>query len=184
MPQAVTFGRRGVAAPAPARPTPTQPAPSGGASALTSPGWLDLARPSPKTGRTARVAASEERTVLGYFLWMLFSFNGRLKRGTYRLARIFVNLCCLIGVAAFRTQVKAALEDPSSAMLLATGLLALSGLMAWTTLAMQVKRRHDLDRSWPWLFVGFIPIFGPIWVFIETCWLDGTPGNNRFDEAR
>ena len=66
--------------------------------------------------------------------------------------------------------------------LIAATLCCLIGLMIWTTLAMQVKRRHDRDKAWPWLFVGFIPIAGPIWVLVETCWLDGTPGYNRFDD--
>ena len=61
-------------------------------------------------------------------------------------------------------------------------MLVTFAVMAWTTLAMQVKRRHDRDKSWPWLFVGFIPFVGPLWVLIETCWMDGTAGYNRFDD--
>jgi uncharacterized membrane protein YhaH (DUF805 family) len=72
--------------------------------------------------------------------------------------------------------------NPGVELLLALTLLGLVGVMLWSTLAMQVKRRHDRDKSWPWLFVGFIPIIGPIWVLVETCWLDGTPGYNRFDD--
>jgi uncharacterized membrane protein YhaH (DUF805 family) len=52
--------------------------------------------------------------------------------------------------------------------------------MAWIGLALEVKRWHDRDKSWLWIFIAFIPLVGPFWAFIECGFLDGTDGPNRF----
>jgi uncharacterized membrane protein YhaH (DUF805 family) len=114
--------------------------------------------------------------------WLLFSFDGRLDRTHYRLCRIVANVLFLGILSALRDNSRHFLTGMAMPLLFSFLIFATVGLMVWTTLAMQVKRRHDRDKSWPWLFVGFIPIVGPLWVLIETCWLNGTPGYNRFDD--
>ena len=169
MTQAATFGRRGtVAAPPPAR--PNQPRASAKAPSA----------PAPRSAQATPKAAND--SLLGYFLWLLFSFDRRLDRRTYRYARIVANSGFVLATWGFNSELPKLAGNPGAALVLALLLLGLLGVMAWSTLAMQVKRRHDRDKSWPWLFVGFIPIAGPIWVLVETCWLDGTPGYNRFDD--
>ena len=165
MTQAVTFGRRGTAAPPPVRPAQRPSIPSAPAPA---------ARPAPK---------AEDDSLAGYFVWLLFGFSGRLDRRTYRLCRIVANVGYLVLFYGFQQLTPALAANPMLALPVALGMLGLSGVMIWSTLAMQVKRRHDRDKSWPWLFVGFIPVIGPFWVLVETCWLEGTPGYNRFDDA-
>ncbi|HEY2707829.1 MAG TPA: DUF805 domain-containing protein [Caulobacteraceae bacterium] len=114
---------------------------------------------------------------------LLFSFEGRLDRRTYRYCRIFANLAFLILLSIEQSVLENSRSgaNPWVLLLYALVVLALDVIMIWSTLAMQVKRRHDRDKSWPWLFLGFIPIVGPLWVFVECCWLDGTPGYNRYD---
>ena len=51
---------------------------------------------------------------------------------------------------------------------------------AWTGFALQIKRWHDRDKSWVWIFINFIPLVGAVWTLIEVGFLDGTPGPNRF----
>jgi uncharacterized membrane protein YhaH (DUF805 family) len=172
MTQAATFGRRGtVAVPPPGR--SSQPPPT--------------ARASTPTTAAPRAAAKAESkpagdSLLSYFLWLLFSFDHRLDRRTYRYARIVANLGYVFIAWNLNAQLLKSSGDPLLQLSLALFSLGLSGVMIWTTLAMQVKRRHDRDKGWAWLFVGFIPIIGPIWVLVETCWLDGTAGYNRFDD--
>jgi uncharacterized membrane protein YhaH (DUF805 family) len=161
MTQAVTFGRRGTAAPQPSRVAPSQPAPR-------SP----MAPAAPK---------DEEDSLATFFLKLLFSFKGRLDRRTYRLCRVVANVGFLLVIYGLRG-VMPKIDNPGMALLFALCLIGLSVLMSWSTLAMQVKRRHDRDKSWPWRFVGFIPIIGPFWVLVECCWQDGTPGYNRFED--
>ena len=47
------------------------------------------------------------------------------------------------------------------------------------TLALQVRRLHDIDRSGFWWFIGLIPIVGSIVLLVFDC-LPGTPGPNKF----
>jgi uncharacterized membrane protein YhaH (DUF805 family) len=162
MTQATTFGRRGATKPAPVRPTQSRPAP-------TSP----MATSAP---------TSEEDSLVTILLKLLFSFDGRLDRRTYRLCRVVANVGFLLVVYGLRGSMTKVADNPGMTLLVATLMLGVSGVMIWSTLAMQVKRRHDRDKSWPWLFVGFIPVIGPLWVLVECCWLEGTPGYNRFDD--
>lgn len=52
--------------------------------------------------------------------------------------------------------------------------------MLWPAIAVSAKRWHDRDKSAWWMLIGLIPIVGPIWAMVETGFLGGTPGPNRF----
>ena len=162
MTQAVTFGRRGTAAPQPTR------SPS--------------SRPAANPPRAQAAPKDADDSLLTFFLKLVFSFRGRLDRRTYRLCRVVANVGYLLVIYGMRGAMPKVADNPVMALLYALFVLGLSVVMIWSTLAMQVKRRHDRDKSWPWLFVGFIPIVGPFWVLVECCWLEGTPGYNRFDD--
>ncbi len=47
-------------------------------------------------------------------------------------------------------------------------------------LAIAIKRWHDRDKSGWWILIALIPIIGWIWALVETGFLAGTPGPNRF----
>jgi uncharacterized membrane protein YhaH (DUF805 family) len=174
MAQSATFGRRGVA--------------SAPGAAVQRP-WPEARPSTPKptpAPAPARVqppaATTADDSLLRHFAWLLFSFRGRLDRRTYRYARVVANLAYLAAVYGLNARLLAGADNLALMCGEALLLLGLSGVMVWTTLAMQVKRRHDRDKSWPWLLVGFIPFVGPLWVLIECCWLEGTGGYNRFDD--
>jgi uncharacterized membrane protein YhaH (DUF805 family) len=164
MPQATTFGRRGVAARALARPA---------------------SRPTSRAPSPAQEAAPKAQggSFAGYVVWLLFRFDGRLDRTTYRYCRVAANVTFLIILSSLNSAKPGSVVGVGMELLFSVLVFGTLAVMAWTTLAMQVKRRHDRDKSWPWLFVGFIPILGPLWVLVETCWLEGTPGYNRFDDV-
>ena len=46
-------------------------------------------------------------------------------------------------------------------------------------LAVCVRRLHDIDKSWPWIFIAMIPLVGGIW-FIVLLAKEGTKGDNKF----
>lgn len=48
-------------------------------------------------------------------------------------------------------------------------------------LAVAVRRLHDIDKDWVWIFVAFIPIIGAIWLIILLA-KEGTIGANQFGE--
>ena len=46
-------------------------------------------------------------------------------------------------------------------------------------LAVQVRRLHDIDKDWYWIFIVLIPIIGSIWMLILEC-KAGDSFDNRF----
>lgn len=51
--------------------------------------------------------------------------------------------------------------------------------MVIPTLAVMVRRLHDINRSGWWFLINLIPVIGNIWFFVLMCF-DGTLGQNRF----
>src|SRR5688572_11557184 len=96
---------------------------------------------------------------------LLFSFKGRVGRQSYWL----LNAVILVGVIA-TIVIDAALMDPAmieadKGMGIVSALFML--IVLWPSLAIQVKRWHDRDKSGWWVLIGLIPIIGPIWTLIE-----------------
>jgi uncharacterized membrane protein YhaH (DUF805 family) len=52
--------------------------------------------------------------------------------------------------------------------------------MIWSGIAVGVKRYHDRNKSGLWILIQFVPLIGTLWYFIETGFLEGTSGPNRF----
>lgn len=52
--------------------------------------------------------------------------------------------------------------------------------MVWPAVVIQIKRWHDRGKSGHWFFINFIPFIGSFWVLIETSFLRGTVGENRY----
>lgn len=50
----------------------------------------------------------------------------------------------------------------------------------WSGICVGIKRYHDHDKSGWWLLIQLVPVVGPIWYFVESFCLAGTPGPNRF----
>jgi len=186
-----TFGRRGVTAAAPPQarfrhtPQPAGPSPSSSqASAGSALPGRDRSYDSLPTleslGFTPSAGASYDSSSI---VSMLFSLEGRLAPGPYRLIRF---ASYVIFLSIFWGVLKGVLAQKGPGgdigvmlMLLVIDLGAL-GLWFWTTLATQVKRWHDRGKSGVWMFVGFIPLIGPLWTLVELMFLDSEPGPNRF----
>ncbi len=46
-------------------------------------------------------------------------------------------------------------------------------------LALSVRRLHDINKSWPWIFINFVPLVGTIWYIILMC-TEGVSGDNQY----
>jgi len=46
-------------------------------------------------------------------------------------------------------------------------------------LAVCVRRLHDIDKAWTWIFIGFIPLIGGIWLIVLLA-KEGTKCDNIF----
>ena len=106
---------------------------------------------------------------------ILFSFQGRIRRATY-WKTILVMMVVYLIVFAVLGGLMAAVESPI--VMLLTVILYIP--MTWASFALQAKRWHDRDKSGWFVLVGFIPIVGPIWAFVEAGCMAGTEGSNRF----
>jgi uncharacterized membrane protein YhaH (DUF805 family) len=110
----------------------------------------------------------------------LFSFNGRIRRLHYWLGAIGAGLVYGI-VAAIVLMLGSVLSHGQGPGVIGWLLYAVVLFFAaWTGFALQIKRWHDRDKSWVWIFINFIPFVGAIWTLVECGFLDGTPGPNRF----
>jgi uncharacterized membrane protein YhaH (DUF805 family) len=98
-------------------------------------------------------------------------FSGRAARSEYWYWQLFF---CLVGIAS-------ALIDlalfPSLNVSPINTLAELALLLP--TLAVSVRRLHDLDRIGWWLLIVLIPLIGAIWLLVWFC-TRGTVGPNRF----
>jgi MFS family permease len=103
----------------------------------------------------------------------LFSFSGRIGRGTFwELVLVNWAISAVVGFVALKRDVTL------GGLLWVLGLL----LVAWIGLAIQIKRWHDRGKS-GWMFlINFIPLIGWIWAFVELGFMQGTQGSNRFGD--
>ena len=147
-------------------------------------------------------------------LSLLFGFQGRINRAQYwtgALLSSFVGvlLCVMLiimaGAGADLNDAEAAVKGLGLVLL---GIIPIIFLMAWCSLAVQVKRFHDRGKS-GWLaaipaalggFVGFMTVASPeaaigiaplagfanlivgVWFFVELGCLPGESGPNQFGD--
>ena len=110
-------------------------------------------------------------------------FSGRSRRKEYWFFALLVFVVAI--VLGFFSGFGAILLDPTSAMAsgafgLGTILLLLFCLAIFIpSLAVQVRRFHDQDKSGWFVLLNFIPYVGGLIVLVFMC-LDGTRGPNRF----
>jgi uncharacterized membrane protein YhaH (DUF805 family) len=105
---------------------------------------------------------------------ILFSFEGRIPRRVYwgaLLGSAFIFYAIVIGLTLI-------IGNESPVVPIVTLLLDIP--LIWISLAVQIKRWHDRDKSGFMVFINFIPIVGAIWAFVEVGCLRGTEGPNRY----
>jgi uncharacterized membrane protein YhaH (DUF805 family) len=95
------------------------------------------------------------------------TFTGRAARSEYWYFLLFQVLANAV----------AAMVDRSTGTHLVGGLVEL--LLILPSLAVAVRRLHDIDKSGWWLLIGFVPVIGWL-VFIYWACTKGLLGPNRF----
>ena len=53
-------------------------------------------------------------------------------------------------------------------------------ILLWPSLAVTVKRWHNVNKSGMWVFVNLIPILGWIYAFIYNGFIEGDSNDNKF----
>ena len=102
-------------------------------------------------------------------------FGGRAPRSEYWYWTLF---CLLFGIvvglgAGFFSAV---LHNKA---LLDVAIAVMELVLILPSLAVLVRRLHDVNRSGWWYFISFVPLIGPILLLVWFC-TKGTSGQNRF----
>ncbi|WDF76839.1 FAD-binding protein [Mucilaginibacter sp. KACC 22773] len=100
--------------------------------------------------------------------YLLFTFNGRISRGTYWLAAIFYWCTFYVLYNLFMLT-----TGPSSTFILYP-------LLFWIIVATSIKRLHDQNWSGYWLFALLVPVLGPVWLFFRLGFKKGNYNNNFY----
>ena len=98
------------------------------------------------------------------------TFTGRARRQEFWmfvLAYIIVYLLAIV------------IDMAAGLYVVFTGILGLALLIP--TIAVTVRRLHDIDRTGWWILIYLVPLIGPIVMLVFGC-LKGTAGKNRFGE--
>jgi uncharacterized membrane protein YhaH (DUF805 family) len=99
---------------------------------------------------------------------LLFSFRGRIVRGTFWQGLLLAGLAFLVLYIFLETELGA------------RSTLVLYPFFFWVAAALAVKRMRDRGRSPWWLLTLLVPIIGPLWLFVELGLRHGTPGENQY----
>ncbi|WP_175777685.1 DUF805 domain-containing protein [Burkholderia anthina] len=109
--------------------------------------------------------------------WFLFSFEGRIGRLPWWIyALAYAALSALFDAKPRGSSA----EDLPLLVLLV--LFAIAVVSIWSSIAVGVKRLHDIDKSGWWMLLIFVPIVGAIALFVMNGFIAGTPHANRFGE--
>ncbi|OAT55252.1 DUF805 domain-containing protein [Providencia heimbachae] len=110
------------------------------------------------------------------------NFDGRARRKEYWMFSL-INIVIIIALSLV---MGGSINDDTGGMG-GLGITALVLMLIYCvavfipSLAVTIRRLHDIDKSGWWYLISFIP-FGGLIIFVFTC-LDGTPGNNRFGSS-
>ncbi|MFD6110060.1 DUF805 domain-containing protein [Streptomyces yangpuensis] len=96
------------------------------------------------------------------------TFSGRARRQEYWMFFLFQMAVVIV---------LAILDAVIGAGSLIVGLYALATLVP--TVALTVRRLHDLGKSGAWYFIAFVPVIGGIWLLVLTA-TAGQPQPNQY----
>jgi uncharacterized membrane protein YhaH (DUF805 family) len=101
-------------------------------------------------------------------------FGGRSRRKEYWY---FVLFNIIVGIVLAAIDALLGTFSSSSNIGLLSGIYSLAVLIP--TLALTVRRLHDIDRTGWWILIGLVPLIGGI-VLLVFALLDSTPGSNQY----
>ena len=119
------------------------------------------------------IFAKDEEFNMNYYLDVLKKyavFSGRARRREYRMF-ILINAIIVAAISAI---------DYIAGTKGAIGTLYGFALII-PTLAVTVRRLHDIGKNGYWYFISLVPFIGSIWLLVLLC-KDSEEGSNRFGE--
>lgn len=112
------------------------------------------------------------------------NFSGRARRSEYWyyvlmnvIIFVFLGILCICLLPFLKSMSDFAVGILTVAAVCIFGLYVLGIIIP--SLAVVVRRLHDIDKSGWYYFVRFIPMIGPIWLLVMLC-TAGTQGRNDY----
>jgi len=102
------------------------------------------------------------------------NFNGRARRMEYWMFVLF-NVLFMIAAMVLDNLLKTTINGGTYGVIYLIYALA----VFLPSLAVIVRRLHDIDKPGTWIFIVLIPFIGSIWLLVLEC-TEGTRGENRF----
>ena len=110
-------------------------------------------------------------------LWLFFKFSGRVSRAAYFLAGLLLAIVQAFLLYRF-TLVP---EDSTAGQVWALAFWAVVLLSVWASVALGVKRLHDIGRPGILAAALFVQVLS-ILAFVALCLIPGQAGPNRYGE--
>jgi uncharacterized membrane protein YhaH (DUF805 family) len=106
--------------------------------------------------------------------------EGRINRKPFWLGIVVIVVISLI--ASVLDMILGMPRIGASAMSAGSGVIStiVSLVLIYPSIALSAKRWHDRGKSAWWILINIIPVIGWIWSLVETGFLRGTDGPNRF----
>jgi len=102
-------------------------------------------------------------------------FNGRARRKEYWIYMLFYTIFAIVAIILDNVLGTAGQDTGSSGII--SGLYSLALLLP--TLAVTVRRLHDVGKSGWWFFISLIPFIGAIWLLVLLA-TDSQPSENKY----
>ena len=102
------------------------------------------------------------------------TFSGRARRKEYWMFVLFNIIFCIVAVILDNV-LGTAIEDVGYGAIY----IIYSLVVLLPSLAVSVRRLHDVGNSGWFLFISLIPLIGSIILLIKVC-TDGNPGENKY----
>ena len=103
---------------------------------------------------------------------LYFSSTGRISRKTYWVATLPLFVLSVV-TELLEGSVVTSGDDVVLSLIT---LLA----VAIPSFMLSIKRLHDRGKSGWFVLIGLIPVFGPLWLFVELGFFSGTIGSNLY----
>ncbi len=100
-------------------------------------------------------------------------FSGRARRKEYWMFYLFNCIIAFVLLIPF-----AFINDTKVILFIGLYFIYALGVMI-PSIAVLVRRLHDIDKSGWWYFISFVPFIGSIWLLVLLC-TEGTRGRNSY----
>jgi uncharacterized membrane protein YhaH (DUF805 family) len=105
------------------------------------------------------------------------NFNGRARRSEYWYYTL-MNIIIVVGIQIL-TGIFAAMQSGVIAMVFGALYIIFALASIVPSLAVTVRRLHDIGKSGSFFFIAFIPLIGSIWLLVLMC-TEGNTGENAY----